>query len=66
MALLALSFRATLPQTNNQLRTSSNTRNQATIQNVQGRQNQNQRYLAWGNGAAGNGGALNRAGNANA
>ncbi|GJZ77097.1 hypothetical protein Tco_0641769 [Tanacetum coccineum] len=35
--------------------------NQATIQdgrvvveNVQGRQNQNQRYLAWGNGTAGN------------
>ncbi|GJR90479.1 retrovirus-related pol polyprotein from transposon TNT 1-94 [Tanacetum coccineum] len=75
MALLAQSFRATLPQTNNQLRTSSNTRNQATIQdgrvvvqNVQGRQNQNQnqRYLARGNGAAGNGGAQNRAGNANA
>ncbi|GJZ07990.1 hypothetical protein Tco_0542273 [Tanacetum coccineum] len=75
MALLAQSFRATLPQTNNQLRTSSNTRNQATIQdgrvvvqNVQGRQNQNQnqRYVARGNGAAGNGGAQNRAGNANA
>ncbi|GJU37769.1 hypothetical protein Tco_1186123, partial [Tanacetum coccineum] len=73
MALLAQSFRATLPQTNNQLRTSSNTRNQATIQdgqvvvqNVQGRQNQNQRYLARGNGTAGNGGAQNRAGNANA
>ncbi|GJW94463.1 retrovirus-related pol polyprotein from transposon TNT 1-94, partial [Tanacetum coccineum] len=75
MALLAQSFRATLPQTNNQLRTSSNTRNQATVQdgrivvqNVQGRQNQNQnqRYLARGNGAAGNGGAHNRAGNANA
>ncbi|GKB58620.1 retrovirus-related pol polyprotein from transposon TNT 1-94, partial [Tanacetum coccineum] len=48
MALLAQSFRATLPQTNNQLRTSSNTRNQATIQD------------------AGNGGAQNRAGNANA
>ncbi|GJZ91033.1 hypothetical protein Tco_0662960 [Tanacetum coccineum] len=47
MALLAQSFRATLPQTNNQLRTSSNTRNQATIQD-------------------GNGGAPNRAGNANA
>ncbi|GJV14692.1 retrovirus-related pol polyprotein from transposon TNT 1-94 [Tanacetum coccineum] len=65
MALLAQSFRATLPQTNNQLRASSNTRNQATIQdgrvvvqNVQGRQNQNQnqRYVARGNGAAGNGG----------
>ncbi|GJY17101.1 RNA-directed DNA polymerase, eukaryota [Tanacetum coccineum] len=48
MALLAQSFRATLPQTNNQLRTSSNTRNQATIQD------------------ASNGGAHNRAGNANA
>ncbi|GJZ91276.1 hypothetical protein Tco_0663203 [Tanacetum coccineum] len=45
---------------NNQLRTSSKTRNQATIQdgrvvvqNVQGRhnQNQNQRYVARGNGA---------------
>ncbi|GJW79710.1 gag-pol polyprotein [Tanacetum coccineum] len=58
----------------NQLRTSSNTQNQATIQdgwvivqNVQGRQNQNQnqnqRYLAQGNDAAGNGGAHNRAGN---
>ncbi|GJT49602.1 hypothetical protein Tco_0975759 [Tanacetum coccineum] len=35
------------------------------VQNVQGRQNQNQRYLARGNGAAGNGGAHNRAGNAN-
>ncbi|GJW53007.1 retrovirus-related pol polyprotein from transposon TNT 1-94 [Tanacetum coccineum] len=73
MALLAQSFRATLPQTNNQLRTSSNTRNQATIQdgrvvvqNVQGRQNQNQRYFARGNGTTGNGGAQNRAGNANA
>ncbi|GJS39752.1 retrovirus-related pol polyprotein from transposon TNT 1-94 [Tanacetum coccineum] len=47
--------------------------NQATIQdgrvvvqNVQGRQNQNQRYLAWGNGTAGNGGVQNRARNANA
>ncbi|GKE54401.1 hypothetical protein Tco_1489557, partial [Tanacetum coccineum] len=47
--------------------------NQATIQdgrvvvqNVQGRQNQNQRYFARGNGTAGNGGAQNRAGNANA
>ncbi|GJV98211.1 retrovirus-related pol polyprotein from transposon TNT 1-94, partial [Tanacetum coccineum] len=47
MALLIQSFRATLPQMNNQLRTSSNTRNQATIQD-------------------GNGGAQNRAGNANA
>ncbi|GKF41970.1 retrovirus-related pol polyprotein from transposon TNT 1-94, partial [Tanacetum coccineum] len=72
VALLAQSFRATLPQTNNQLRTLSNTRNQATVQdgqvvvqNVQGRQNQNQRNFVRGNGAAGNGGAQNRAGNAN-
>ncbi|GJW77701.1 retrovirus-related pol polyprotein from transposon TNT 1-94 [Tanacetum coccineum] len=47
LALLAQSFRSTLPQTNNQLRTSYNTRNQVTIQD-------------------GNGGAQNRAGNANA
>ncbi|GKC09720.1 retrovirus-related pol polyprotein from transposon TNT 1-94 [Tanacetum coccineum] len=33
---------------------------------VQGRQNQNQRYFARGNGTAGNGGAQNRAGNTNA
>ncbi|GJU89243.1 hypothetical protein Tco_1301666 [Tanacetum coccineum] len=70
-----LNSKATLPQTNNQLQTSSNTRNQATVQdgrivvqNVQGRhnQNQNQRYLARGNGVAGNRGVQNRAGNANA
>ncbi|GJW57496.1 retrovirus-related pol polyprotein from transposon TNT 1-94 [Tanacetum coccineum] len=68
-----LAFVATLPQTNNQLRTSSNTRNQATIQdgrvvvqNVQGRQNQNQRYFARGNGTAGNEVGHNRVGNANA
>ncbi|GJW37303.1 retrovirus-related pol polyprotein from transposon TNT 1-94, partial [Tanacetum coccineum] len=73
VAFLAQSFRVNLPQTNNQLRTSSNTRNQATVQdgrvvvqNVQGRQNQNQRNFARGAGAAGNGGAQNRAGNANA
>ncbi|GJT50526.1 retrovirus-related pol polyprotein from transposon TNT 1-94 [Tanacetum coccineum] len=36
MALLTQSFRATLPQTNNQLQTSSNTRNQATIQDGNG------------------------------
>ncbi|GJZ10976.1 retrovirus-related pol polyprotein from transposon TNT 1-94 [Tanacetum coccineum] len=56
--------------TNNQLRTSSNTRNQATIQDgrvvVQNVQGQNQRYLALGNATARNGGAQNRAGNANA
>ncbi|GJU33744.1 hypothetical protein Tco_1182098 [Tanacetum coccineum] len=36
------------------------------LNNVQGRQNHNQRRFAWGNGTAGNGGAHNRAGNANA
>nr|GEU82839.1 retrovirus-related Pol polyprotein from transposon TNT 1-94 [Tanacetum cinerariifolium] len=62
--------RATLPQTNNQLRTSSNTRNQETmqdrsvvIQNVQERQNQ--WNFAQGTSAAGNGNAHNRARNAN-
>ncbi|GJY67456.1 retrovirus-related pol polyprotein from transposon TNT 1-94 [Tanacetum coccineum] len=72
VALLAQQFRATLPQTNNQLRTSSNTRNQATmqdgrvvVQNIQGRQIQNQRNLTRGTSATGNGGALNRAGNTN-
>ncbi|GJR76477.1 integrase, catalytic region, zinc finger, CCHC-type containing protein [Tanacetum coccineum] len=61
-----------LPQTNNQLRTSSNTRNQATVQdgrvvvqNVQGRQNRGQGNNARGGGAAGYGGAQNRVGNAN-
>nr|GEY03495.1 hypothetical protein [Tanacetum cinerariifolium] len=46
LALLTQSYKTFLPQTNNQLRTSSNTRNQATVQdgrvvvqNVQGRQN---------------------------
>ncbi|GJW73084.1 hypothetical protein Tco_0132454 [Tanacetum coccineum] len=65
--------RVTLRQINNQLRTSSNTRNQATVQdgrvvvqNVHGRQNQNQINFARGAGAAGNGGSHNRAGNANA
>nr|GEW63700.1 retrovirus-related Pol polyprotein from transposon TNT 1-94 [Tanacetum cinerariifolium] len=53
-------------------RTSSNTRNQATvqdgrvvIQNVQGRQNRGQGNNARGAGAAGYGGAQNRVGNAN-
>nr|GEV50955.1 hypothetical protein [Tanacetum cinerariifolium] len=46
LALLTQSYKAHLPQTNNQLRTSSNAHNQATVQderivvqNVQGRQN---------------------------
>ncbi|GJV66435.1 hypothetical protein Tco_1477263, partial [Tanacetum coccineum] len=49
VALLTQSYKTHLPQTNNQLRTSSNTRNQATVQNgrvvvqnVQGRQNRGQ------------------------
>ncbi|GJY86268.1 hypothetical protein Tco_0500294 [Tanacetum coccineum] len=39
---------------------------QIVVQNVQGRQNQNQRNFARGNGAAGFGGMQNRAGNVNA
>ncbi|GJT13919.1 retrovirus-related pol polyprotein from transposon TNT 1-94 [Tanacetum coccineum] len=39
---------------------------QVVVQNLQGRQNQNQRYFARGNGTVGNGGAQNRAGNASA
>ncbi|GKA82633.1 hypothetical protein Tco_0789381 [Tanacetum coccineum] len=49
LALLTQSYKTFLPQTNNQLRTSSNLRNQATVQdgrvvvqNVQGRQNRGQ------------------------
>nr|GFC46779.1 hypothetical protein [Tanacetum cinerariifolium] len=49
LALLTQSYRTFLPQTNNQLRTSSNPRNQATVQdgrvvvqNVQGRPNRGQ------------------------
>ncbi|GKC59871.1 hypothetical protein Tco_1087469 [Tanacetum coccineum] len=52
--------------------TSSNTRNQATVQNgrvvvqnVQGRHNRGHRNNAWGAGAAGYGGSQNRVGNAN-
>ncbi|GJZ63607.1 retrovirus-related pol polyprotein from transposon TNT 1-94, partial [Tanacetum coccineum] len=72
LALLTQSYKTYLPQTNNQLRTSSNTRNQATVQegrvvvqNVQGRQNRGQGNNARGTGAAGYGGAQNRVGNAN-
>lgn len=56
VSLLVQQFRATLTQTNNQLRTSSNPRNQAivedgrvVVQNVQGRQNLNQRNVVRGN-----------------
>ncbi|GJT13278.1 integrase, catalytic region, zinc finger, CCHC-type containing protein [Tanacetum coccineum] len=72
LALLTQSYKTYLPQTNNQLRTSSNTRNQATVhdgrvvvQNVQGRQNRGQGNHARGGGAAGYEGAQNRVGNAN-
>ncbi|GJV68298.1 copia protein [Tanacetum coccineum] len=72
LALLSQSYKTFLPQTNNQLRTSSNPRNQATIQdgkvvvqNVQGRQNRGQGNNARGAGAVGYGRAQNRVGNAN-
>ncbi|GJU76988.1 hypothetical protein Tco_1274058 [Tanacetum coccineum] len=72
VTLLTQSFRAHLPQTNNQLRTTSNTRNQVKVHNgrviiqtVQGRQNQNQRNNAQGAGAATTRGVQNRDGNAN-
>nr|GEY67932.1 hypothetical protein [Tanacetum cinerariifolium] len=67
-----LDLKTFLPQTNNQLRTSSNTRNQAivqddrvVVQNVQGRQNRGQGMNPWGGGAAGYGRVQNRVGNAN-
>ncbi|GJV71608.1 hypothetical protein Tco_1491603 [Tanacetum coccineum] len=60
LALLTQSYKTYLPQTNNQLRTSLNPRNQATVQdgrvvvqNVQGRQNRGQGNNARGAGAAG-------------
>ncbi|GJS37397.1 hypothetical protein Tco_0535779 [Tanacetum coccineum] len=72
LALLTQSYKTFLPQTNNHLRTLSNPRNQATIQdgkvviqNVQGRQNRGQGNNVRGIGAAGYGGAQNRVGNAN-
>ncbi|GKC96275.1 hypothetical protein Tco_1161717 [Tanacetum coccineum] len=72
LALLTQSYKTYLPQTNNQLRTSSNPRNQATVQdgrvvvqNVQGRQNRGQGNNARGASTTGYGGALNRVGNAN-
>ncbi|GKD96743.1 hypothetical protein Tco_1380640 [Tanacetum coccineum] len=72
LALLTESCKTYLPQTNNQLRTSSNIRNQAivqngrvVVQNVHGRQNRGQGNNARGAVAAGNRGAQNRVGNAN-
>nr|GEV71616.1 hypothetical protein [Tanacetum cinerariifolium] len=72
LALLTQSYKTFLPQTNNQLRTSLNTRIQATVQdgrvivqNVQGRQNRGQGTNPQGGGAARYGGVQNRVGNAN-
>ncbi|GKD66599.1 hypothetical protein Tco_1308707, partial [Tanacetum coccineum] len=71
LALLTQSYKTYLPQINNQLRTSSNTRNQATVQddrvvvqNVQGQQNRGQGNNPRGGGAAGYEGARNIFGNA--
>ncbi|GKB23117.1 hypothetical protein Tco_0862518 [Tanacetum coccineum] len=72
LALLTQSYKTFLPQTNNQLRTLSNPKNQAivqdgrvVVQNVQGRQNRGHGNNARGAGAAGYDGAQNRVGNAN-
>ncbi|GJT61338.1 retrovirus-related pol polyprotein from transposon TNT 1-94 [Tanacetum coccineum] len=72
LAFLTQSYKTYLPQINNQLRTSSNTRNQATVQdervvvqNVQGRQNRGQGNNARGGGAVAYGGAHNSVRNAN-
>nr|GEY15179.1 hypothetical protein [Tanacetum cinerariifolium] len=72
LALLTQSYRTFLPQTNNQLRTSSNARNQATVQdgrvavqNVQGHPNRGQGMNPRGGNAAGYGGDLNRVRNDN-
>nr|GEZ56001.1 hypothetical protein [Tanacetum cinerariifolium] len=72
LALLSQSYKTFLPQTNNQLRMSSNARNQATVQdgrvvvqNVQGRQNRGHGMNPRGGCAAGYGGAHNRVGNVN-
>ncbi|GKD42819.1 retrovirus-related pol polyprotein from transposon TNT 1-94 [Tanacetum coccineum] len=72
LSLLTQSYKTYLPQTNNQLRTSLNPRNQAivqdgrvVVQNVQGRQNRGQGNNARGVGTGGYGGALNRVENAN-
>nr|GEW99466.1 hypothetical protein [Tanacetum cinerariifolium] len=72
LALLTQSYKRFLPQTNNQLRTSSNIRNQATVQdgrvvvqNVQGQLNIGQGNNPQGGGTAGYEGAHNRVGNAN-
>nr|GEV29958.1 putative ribonuclease H-like domain-containing protein [Tanacetum cinerariifolium] len=72
LALPTQSYRTFLPQTNNQLQTSSNPRNQATlqdgrvvVQNVHGRPNRGQGMNPWGGNAAGYGEAQNRVRNVN-
>ncbi|GJW83555.1 retrovirus-related pol polyprotein from transposon TNT 1-94 [Tanacetum coccineum] len=78
LALLNQSYKSHLPQTNNQLRTSSKEMNKATVQerrvvvqDVRGRYNVNnqgrpfQRNNARGNVVAGNAGGQNRDGNVN-
>nr|GEW11095.1 hypothetical protein [Tanacetum cinerariifolium] len=72
VTILVQFYNAHLPQTNNQLRTSSSIKNQATVQNgsvvvqyVQGRQNRGQRNHAKGAVAARNGGVHNIFINAN-
>nr|GFC84016.1 hypothetical protein [Tanacetum cinerariifolium] len=72
LALLTQSYKTFLPQTNNQLRTLSNARNQAivqdggvVVQNVQRQQNRGQEVNPRGGNAAGYGGAQNRVGNVN-
>ncbi|GJX21070.1 hypothetical protein Tco_0223747 [Tanacetum coccineum] len=68
LSLLTQSYRSHLPQTNNQLRASSNARNKAMVQDVRGRYNATnqgrpfQRNNPRGNGVAGNVGAQNRGG----
>ncbi|GKC50315.1 retrovirus-related pol polyprotein from transposon TNT 1-94 [Tanacetum coccineum] len=72
LALLTQSYKIYLPQINNQLRTSSNPRNQDrvqdgrfVVQNVLGRQDRGQAKNARGAGTTSYGGAQNRVGNAN-
>nr|GEU62288.1 hypothetical protein [Tanacetum cinerariifolium] len=72
LTLLTQSYKTYLPQTNNQLKTSSNTKNQTmvqddkvVVQNVHGQQNKGQGNNARGAGATGYEGAQNRVGNAN-
>ncbi|GJT28280.1 retrovirus-related pol polyprotein from transposon TNT 1-94 [Tanacetum coccineum] len=70
LTLLTQSYKTFLPQINNQLRTSSNPRNQATVQDdrvvVQnGRQNRGQGNNARGAGTVSYGRTQNRVGNAN-